>query len=87
MWEQLVTTVYNSPYRTTQFQYLKFAFVRSRGGSKKKVIEKISTPTQLNNTPPPPPQPHTVGIFSVFYEDMHIKSAQAFSYTVTTVTQ
>jgi hypothetical protein len=41
MWEWLVTRVYNSPYRTTPFQHLKFAFVRSRG-SKKKVVEKIS---------------------------------------------
>jgi hypothetical protein len=45
MGERLVTTVYNSPYRTTPFQLLKFAFVRSRPGSKKKVIEKISTKT------------------------------------------
>jgi hypothetical protein len=36
-----LTAVYNSPYRTTQIQHLKFAFVRSRRGSKKKVIEKI----------------------------------------------
>jgi hypothetical protein len=32
-----------SLYRTTQIQHLKFAFVRSHRGSKKKVIEKIST--------------------------------------------
>jgi hypothetical protein len=43
MWEWLPTTVYNSPYLTTQIQHLKFAFVRSHRGSKKKVIEKIST--------------------------------------------
>ncbi len=43
MREWLVTTVYNSPYRTTPFQHLKFSFVRSCRGSKKKVIEKIST--------------------------------------------
>jgi hypothetical protein len=35
--------VYNSPYQTAQIQHLKFAFVRSRRGWKKKVIEKIST--------------------------------------------
>jgi hypothetical protein len=43
MWEWLLTTVYNSPYQTTQIQHLKFAFVRSRSGSKKNVTEKIST--------------------------------------------
>jgi hypothetical protein len=32
MGEKLVTTVYNSPYQTTPFQLLKFAFVRSRCG-------------------------------------------------------
>jgi hypothetical protein len=35
--------VYNSPYQTAQIQHLKFEFVRSRRGWKKKVIEKIST--------------------------------------------
>jgi hypothetical protein len=34
-------------YRTSPFQLLKFAFVRSRRGSKKKVIEKVSTSKHL----------------------------------------
>jgi hypothetical protein len=34
----------------TQIQHLKFAFVRSRRGSKKKVIEKISTGLFVENS-------------------------------------
>ncbi len=53
MWERLLTTVYNSPYRATQIQHLKFAFVKSRCGSKKKVIEKISTVWMEYSVNPP----------------------------------
>ena len=43
MGEWLVTTVYNSPYRTNLPLTFTFAIVRSRRGSKRKIIRMILT--------------------------------------------